>query len=128
MVTTFCLSGSAIIKAGLHAPKEISGGSLLGGDGTTFAVDEWINQAESTINVRSRNNWTDTYATLNNDVKKIIEDVASSLAAINIVNYDLNSYPSRVIAEDIINIQRDIVLRGISILKDKKQQDFIDGA
>ena len=37
------------------------------------------------------------------------------------------NYPSRIHAEDMINVLRDAALRGISILRDKKTQSFIKG-
>jgi hypothetical protein len=40
----------------------------------------------------------------------------------------MSGYTSRVEAEDMINVLRDASLRGLSILKDKKSQDFINGS
>jgi len=85
-------------------------------------------RAESTINCVCRNNYSDTFAALNTDVKQLLSDIASSLVAIEAITYDMSGYTTRVEAEDMINVQRDIALRGLSILKDKKTQDFIDAA
>lgn len=114
-----------MVKAGAGMSHTVSGALLVNGD---FAVDTWIVQAESDINNAVRFNFTDVYGTLNNDVKKTLEGAASDLAAINCVAYDLSEYNSRVEAEDIINILRDSALRRMSILRDKKQEDFIRGA
>jgi len=83
---------------------------------------------ESTINVYCRYNFSDNFATLNADVKYILSDIAASLIAIQAIAYDMSGYTSRTEAEDMINILRDAVLRGLSILRDKKQQDFINAA
>jgi len=88
-------------------------------------TNEYVAQAESTINVATRYNWSDVYTTLDADVKKILSQVASDLAAIYVVSYDMSGYTSRIEAEDIVNILRDSALRGISLLRDKKQQMFI---
>lgn len=85
-------------------------------------------QAESTVNVICRYNFSDDYATLNADVKAIISDIVSSLVAIQAICYDMSGYTSRIEAEDMINVLRDGALRGMSLLRDKKQQDFINGA
>ena len=104
------------------------------GDGasTTANVEAYINdfmaQAESTINVMTRKNWSDLYSGLNADVKSILKETASNLAAIYVINYDMGGYTSRTEAEDMINVLRDIALRNISILRDLKQQDFMNGA
>ena len=85
-------------------------------------------RAESTINVICRYNFSDNYATLNADVKGILNDIASSLVAIEAIAYDMSGYTSLIEAEDMITVLRDGVLRGISILRDKKPQDFIQNA
>jgi hypothetical protein len=126
MATTFCVSGAAIFKAGKGINANLSGGTLkVSGD---VLADHFINQAESLINVHTRYNWTDNYSGLNADTKKILEEVASDLAAIYLINFDMSGYTSRVEAEDMINVLRDASLRGLSILKDKKSQDFINGS
>lgn len=85
-------------------------------------------QAESTVNSMCRYNFSDNYAALNADVKYLISDIVSSLVAIQAISYDMSGYNSRTEAEDMINVLRDGVLRGLSILRDKKTQDFINGA
>ena len=104
------------------------------GDGasTTAAVELYINdfvsQAESTINVMTRKNWSDLYSGLNTDVKKILSETASNLAAIYVINYDMGGYTNLTEASNMVNILRDVALRNISILRDLKQQDFMNGA
>ena len=85
-------------------------------------------QAESMVNAICRYNFSDDYAGLNADVKYIISDVVSSYVAIQAICYDMSGYTTRTEAEDIINVLRDGMLRGLSILRDKKVQDFINGA
>ena len=85
-------------------------------------------RAESTINTACRYNFSDVYATLNADVKGLLSDIASSLVAIEAISYDMSGYTSRGEAESMINVLRDGLLRGISILRDKKTEDFINGA
>ena len=132
VATTFCTSGMALMKAGKNVSLSlISGGVLLAGDGLpviTDPVSEFILQAESTINAAARFNFSDVYTTLNDDTKKILEDAAASLSAIDCVTWDMSSYTSRVHAEDIITVRRDAVLRDLSIHRDKKAQDFVNGS
>lgn len=85
-------------------------------------------RAESTVNVLCRHNYSDTYATLNADVKGILSDIVSSLVAIEAIAYDMSGYTSRIEAEDMINVLRDGALRGLSILRDKKNQTFVNDA
>ena len=85
-------------------------------------------RAESTINCITRFNFSDTFATDNIDVKQILSDFCSSFVAIEAITYDMSGYTTRIEAEDMINVLRDGMLRSISILRDKKVVDFINGA
>ena len=91
-------------------------------------TNDFIAQAESEINTICRFNFSDNYAALNADVKQILKEAASNLAAIYVISYDMSGYTTRTEAEDMINVLRDGYLRCISILRDKKAQDFINGA
>jgi len=88
-------------------------------------TNSFIAQAESLINCVCRYNFSDNYSTLNEDTKQLLKEVASNLAAIYVIMYDLSGYPNRINAEDMVNVLRDGALRGLAILKDKKVQDFI---
>jgi len=91
-------------------------------------TNDYVTQAESLINSICRYNFSDAYAALNVDTKGILKQIASDLAAIYVIQYDMSGFSSRVEAEDMINVLRDSALRGLSILRDKKVQDFINGA
>ena len=94
-------------------------------------VDDYTTQVESLINVIVRYNFSDNYATLNVDVKNILKEVASDLAAIYVLNYKPSGQDgalSRIEYEDRVNVLRDAALRGLSVLRDKKVETFINGA
>ena len=114
----FATSDEILVKAGSSYDVAI----------TEARINALCLQVESLINVTCRYNFSDNYAALNADVKGILSEVASNLVAIYIINFNLNSYTTRIEAEDMINILRDASLRGLSLLRDKKQQDFINGA
>lgn len=88
-------------------------------------VNSYMTQVEAYINSVCRFNFSDNYTTLNVDTKGILKEVASNLAAIYVIIYDFSGYPSRIVAEDMINVLRDAAIRGINLLKDKKVQEFI---
>jgi hypothetical protein len=91
-------------------------------------INDFVSQAESTINVMTRKNWSDLYSGLNTDVKKILSETASNLAAIYVISYDMGGYTNLTEASNMVNILRDVALRNISILRDLKQQDFMNNA
>lgn len=84
--------------------------------------------AEATCNTVARFNFTEVYDQLNQDTALLLSDIVSALTAIEGIAYDFSGYPSRIVAEDKINILRDSALRGLSLLRDKKQQDFINAS
>ena len=89
-------------------------------------INDFMTQAESFINTFCRFNFSDNYSTLNVDIRGILKEVASNLAAIYVIQYDLSSASaSRTEFEDRINVLRDAALRGLSILRDKEAQRFM---
>ena len=94
-------------------------------------VNDYMIQVESRINNAMRFNFSDTYSTLNDDVKGTLKEVASNLAAIYVLNYKPSGEDgtmSRIEYEDRINVLRDAALFGLSILRDKKTNTFIQKA
>lgn len=88
-------------------------------------VNSFMAQVESEINATCRFNFSDAYASLNADTKGILCEIASNLAAIYVISYDMSGFTSRIEAEDMINILRDAALRGLALLRDKKTTDFV---
>ena len=93
--------------------------------------DKIVLDQEAIINCICRFDWdkADTASTLNTSVRGILIDTAASLCAIEGIIFDMTTdFASRIEAEDCINVLRDISLRNLSILRDKKVQDFMIGA
>ncbi|MEA2037867.1 MAG: hypothetical protein U9O94_10255 [Nanoarchaeota archaeon] len=95
---------------------------------TEVYINDYMTQVESFINDYCRYNFSDAYSGLDVDVKGILKEVASNLAAIYVINYDWSTFSTREMAENMVITLRDAALRALSILRDKKTQDFINGA
>jgi beta-galactosidase/beta-glucuronidase len=91
-------------------------------------INDFMTQAEATINVMTRYNWSDAYSGLNVDVKGILKEAASNLAAIYVIQFDFSNFNSRSEAEDMVTILRDGFNRNIQLLQQIAQQDFTNGA
>ena len=91
-------------------------------------INDFMTQAESEINTITRYNWSDAYSGLNVDVKGILKEAASNLAAMYVIQYDMSGFTTRSEAETMLDVLRDAYLRCVSILKDIKQQTFIQNA
>jgi len=94
---------------------------------TETYINSFMSQAESFINVATKKNWSDVYSALNADVKGILKEAASNLAAVYVISYDMSGYTSRAEAENIINILMARLTQCIAFLIDKNQQEFIEG-
>ena len=115
---TFITSGAAAYKAGLNVSSSVP----------ELAWTTWISGAESFINSETMYNWSDAYATLNNDVKFVLDEVCAALVANCAISYDMSGYTSRSEAQTMLDVNRDIVVRGMKFLEDRKNQTFITGA
>lgn len=113
---------------GIFATKaecDAKAGENVDATGWTEAnINSWCLQSESVINCACRYNFSDTYATLNADVKSILSEVSSNLVAIYGIIYNMAGIGSRK-SESAINVLRDAALRGLSLLRDKKTQRFM---
>ena len=114
---TLAISGAAIEKAGANVSASLN-----------TEYDTWILEAESYLCVLSRYNWIDNYASLNADVKLILEEAVSNLAAIYAIQYDMSGYTSRVEAEDMINVLWARFNQCVKLLQDQVSVTYMKGA
>ena len=91
-------------------------------------TNDFISQAESYINTISGINYSDLYSSLNADVKSILKEAASNLAAIYVIQYNTDGYSSTRIAENSMNILWKRFNQCIKALTIKGRNDFIENA
>lgn len=91
-------------------------------------TNSFIAQAESYINARTLYNWSDAYGTLNADVKGILKDAGSSLAAIYVINYDMSGFTSRQEALIMVNLLWARVDECCKILEKEANRTFVQEA
>ena len=92
--------------------------------------DSIIVDVEAIISCVTRFDWVaaDTSTALDPKVRGILIDTGACLAAIEGIIWDMSGYTTRIEAEDMINVLRDRALFNLSILRDKKIQDFLVNA
>lgn len=115
---------TSIMSTGSEFYNKVGVGSVYHTEDT---YDRWALTSEAVVNAATKANWSTLYATLESGTKFILNDTVSSLVAINAITSDMTPYPSRIVAEDMINVNRDIVLRNISILRDINAKAFVSG-
>lgn len=114
----FATSDECLVAAGENYDTSI----------TEARINDLCAQAESFINVACRFNFSDEYSGLNADVKRILSETAACLVAVRIIAFNMAGYTSRTEAEDMINVNRDVALRNLSILQQQKSQDYMESA
>ncbi len=112
----FCTTAEVVRKAGAGAPTTSTAEAY---------VNDFVMQAESYINLVSRKNWSDVYVSANTDLKGVLKEAASSLAAVYVINYDTSNFSSLKEAEDRIEVLLHRVDRCIEILQDQKNVTFV---
>lgn len=91
-------------------------------------INQFMTEAESYINVSTGVNYSDTYTTLNVDVKGILKKASSSFAAASVINYDSSGFSRILESQDRKNYLIFEFDECIKLLTPKKGTDFISGA
>ncbi len=91
-------------------------------------INDYITQAESEINVATQFNWSDAYSGLNVDVKAILKEAASNLAAMYVIQFDMSGFTNLREAETMLDVLESGYLRALSLLRDVKKRDFTNDA
>ena len=85
-------------------------------------------QAESFINVQCHYNFSDSYASENADVKRLLSEAAACWVAVDYIAYNMAGYTSRIEAEDMINLQWAKFNKCIALLKEQSNVNYLKGA
>ncbi len=93
---------------------------------TEAYINVYMSFAESYINNVCGWNFSDTYASLNVDVKRLLSIAACALAAIDIINYDTTGFPSIRYAELALDVLAYKFNLAIAQLKEKVVRGFIN--
>jgi hypothetical protein len=99
---------------------------------TTSKAEAYTNsyeaQAESFINTTTKFNWSDAYSGLNADVKALLKEAASNIAAMYVIIYDMSGFNSKAEAQTMLDVLWDRADECLKLLKQKAETDFIRGA
>lgn len=91
-------------------------------------INSFMTQVESYINVECGYNYSDAYSGLNADVKGLLKECASNLAALYVINYDMSGFTSRAEAQTMLDVLNYRAQQCLKLLKDKNNQKFVNSA
>lgn len=117
---------------GIYATKaqcDAKVGELVDVTGWTEAnINDWCHQSESLINVVAGRVFAvdaTAFTALPATTKQLLAEISSNIVAIYGNSYNPAGFTSRVEFEDRVNILRDAVMRGLGIIRSKKNSDFL---
>ena len=114
MSWTLTTSGACLARAGKNAT--ISSANL----------QTYSDAAEAVINTATRKDWVADYSDVTTNFKAILNHCASSMVAMDIINYDMSGFTSRQEAETMLDVLRDGFVRDLEILKEEKNKEIMD--
>lgn len=115
----FATTAEVIRKAGANASSTSAAEAY---------INDYMTQVESEINAYTQYNWSDAYSGLNVDVKGLLKEAASNLAAIYVIEYDPSGFQNLAEAELMVNILHTRAKECLELLKDQEVQVFMNGA
>ena len=109
---------AAIAKAGANANSDITASSSV--------LATWYDQAESTLNTKTRKDWVAASATITAKFIEILDDTLSAMVATNIINYDMSGYTSRLEVQTMLDVLDNTISKNIGILDDTMYKEVMD--
>ena len=94
-------AGTLCINADVEKYSGIKGNATADAEAYT---NVYIKEAEGVVISLARFDFVGSYADLTTIAKEMLREATAIYAAIGVIGYDLNSYTTRMEAEDMINI------------------------
>ena len=109
----FTTEANAIARAGAGANATIVA--------TSATLAKWSDDAEGTINARTRIDWVTNPPTT--EFAGFLSDIASKMVAMDIINYDMSGYTSRTEAQTMLDVLDNDIDKKMTELKVKIIQE-----
>lgn len=121
MAWKFCLSGSAIARAGTNANSVLTAYGAVGQP----ILDQYSNDSEGSIEMETGKALSGSWALLSPGVRAGVAKVCAAKIAMEIIAYDTTGYLSRE-ADTLLNVNKDIIVTGLAKIKDFKNLTLKD--
>ena len=110
-----CLSSAAVAKAGSGVNTDVLDDSV--------ALASFSDAAEGEIVAETRRDFLTSYSDLHAGISGAVAAVCASKIAKQMIQYDMSGYTSLEQAQTMLDVQDDVVRKGMAILKDFKSND-----
>lgn len=119
------MSDEGIFATGIEGVRKAGVNANSTATSSESILNDFMAQAESTINVLSQVNWSDIYSGLDSDIKGILKKAQTADVGNKIIAYDMGGYTSRFEAETMLDVNKDDFNVALSLLKDHKKRKFM---
>lgn len=119
MSWTLCLSGSAILKAGVNVNSTI----VSYATNKTF-LDQLSDEAEQMACSLARSNVIANYSSLTTNGKQILAQYCEAVIAQNLINYDIDNI-GRSTATQMLNVLESQKIDAVKIITDDKNKTYL---
>lgn len=116
---TLCNNADVLKKAGANANSTATAEAY---------TNVFIKEAEGYICAITGYDWKTNYATLSTVGKELLRDIASSLAAIKAINYDMSGFTSRTEAQTMIDVNYSMAVDGLNVIIEDRGRSFVNNA
>ena len=120
MTYNYCTSQAIINKAGANVDSTAKNSGDI--------IDQFADSAEAYVCAATRYDWISASGAIITgypNIYRIISEVISSTAAIDLISYNFAGYTGRGEAEDLINVLYDKRENGINYLKNMKKPEVV---
>jgi hypothetical protein len=95
---------------------------------TETNINSWCLEAESYINILSKKNFSDAYASLNADVKAILQEYEARYVAMCAICYNMSGFTTRTEAENMLNVHIFRMRKIEDLIGDSKFVSYMESA
>ncbi len=114
MVWDYTTSGAVLAKAGANVSVETLFGITSGA-----RLENAYKHAMGTLSAETAEDWTTDIPSVKTEFSGAVADVVSSLAAMEMIEFDMSGYTSRSESRLMLNMNENIARKGISNMKNK---------
>jgi hypothetical protein len=113
-MTTICLSGAIVLRAGANHPTLTEGNYIA-----------LISGAAAFVSTSARYDYVTNFGSCSAIGQEIIKEAVACYAAIGLINYDMSGYTSRTEAQTMLNVNWNKMVECINLLRDDNFRIFI---
>ena len=108
-------SGACVWKGGKKISPDVSGAML----------SKFCDMAEASLCAITRRDWITLSGATKENFRGILDDTVSSMVAMDMINYDMSGFTSRLEASTCLDVLKDRISTNLACLKDDSKKEVM---